>query len=157
MLKIYEDIINEVISRLEQVEDEVSIGKSAIHELRNEWRERLIEYTQSEWDGERMRRRDSEQGYHGYERLSEGPAHAFGGKPTTAKDPGMFEDYGSSDVSSGDSEIIGTKGSTGNCMVCLYVKVNMSKGKWKCTFKQGFISIGNIDFVFNSAQGELEW
>jgi hypothetical protein len=33
----------------------------------------------------------------------------------------------------------------------------MSKGKWKCVFKQGFISIGNIDFVFSSAQGELEW
>lgn len=157
MLKIYEDIISEVISKLEQAGDEINMGKSAIHELRNEWRERLIEYTQGEWSGERNGRNDGEEGYRGYERPSEGHANGFNGKTTIEKDGGMFEDYESLSASSGDSEIIGKKGNVGNCMVCLYVKVNMSKGKWKCTFKQGFISIGNIDFVFNSAQGELEW
>ncbi|ADM11240.1 transcription initiation factor TFIIA-like protein [Encephalitozoon intestinalis ATCC 50506] len=156
MLKIYEDIINEVISRLEHAEDEASISKSAIHELRNEWRERLIEYTQGEWDEDRIVQRGGEQGYR-HVRPSEGSGSVFGGNPTMEKEPGMFEDYESLSGSSGDSEIIGKKVTAGNCMVCLYVKVNMSKGKWKCTFKQGFISIGKIDFVFNSAQGELEW
>ncbi|AFM97994.1 transcription initiation factor IIA large chain [Encephalitozoon hellem ATCC 50504] len=156
MLKIYEDIINEVISKLEQAEDETNLGKSAIHELRNEWRERLIEYTQGEWGVERNINNDG-QGYRGYERPPEESGSGFNGSTMIEREDGMFEDYESLSASSGDSEIIGKKGNVGNCMVCLYVKVNMSKGKWKCTFKQGFISIGNIDFVFNSAQGELEW
>lgn len=155
MLKIYEDIINEVISKLEQAEGEASISKSATQKLGSEWRERLIEYTQGEWGGES--RDGYEQRYRVHEGFSDRAKEAFDGRQGVEKGRGGFEDYGSSEVSSCDSEIIGGKDNTGNCMVCLYVKVNMSKGKWKCVFKQGFISIGNIDFVFNSAQGELEW
>lgn len=42
-------------------------------------------------------------------------------------------------------------------MVCLFAKVSKSKNKWKCSFKQGFIFIENMDIPFNSASGELEW
>lgn len=42
-------------------------------------------------------------------------------------------------------------------MVCLFVKVMKTKNKWKCSFKQGFIFIENVDIPFNNANGELEW
>ncbi|ORD94213.1 TOA1 [Enterospora canceri] len=43
-------------------------------------------------------------------------------------------------------------------IVCLFVKVSKSKGKWKCLFKDGFANTeGEEDQPFNNASGELEW
>ncbi|KAM0672625.1 large chain of transcription initiation factor IIA [Ordospora colligata] len=156
MLKIYEDIINEVISRLEQDEDVDSMSKAAIYDLRNDWRERLIECTQNEWTGNGGREMYGQR-FRVYKEFSERSNDTLL-ECRHERDVDLGDkEHGEEDVSSDDSEIIGRSGNTGNYMICLYVKVCMSKGKWKCVFKQGFINIGNIDFVFSSAQGELEW
>jgi transcription initiation factor TFIIA large subunit len=42
-------------------------------------------------------------------------------------------------------------------MMCLFIRVTKSKNKWKCTFKQGFINLGEGDIPFSNATGELEW
>lgn len=159
MLKIYEDIINEVISRLEESGDSVNINRSVIYELRNDWREKLGEYTQGEWVDDAVGGRDIYTHHFPYGGLR-GRTHSFLSKETPMeKEPRFLEDkedeHGSEVTSSDDLELI--EDTTGNYMICLYVKVNKSKNKWKCVFKQGFINIGNIDFAFNSAQGELEW
>lgn len=44
-----------------------------------------------------------------------------------------------------------------NLMMCLYDKVSKSKNRWRCVLKQGFINIGNVDFAFNTAHGDLDW
>ncbi|KAG0436985.1 Transcription initiation factor IIA large subunit [Dictyocoela muelleri] len=44
-----------------------------------------------------------------------------------------------------------------NLMMCLYDKVTKSKNRWRCVLKQGFINIGNVDFAFNTAHGDLDW
>ncbi|KAH9411753.1 transcription initiation factor IIA [Ordospora pajunii] len=156
MLKIYEDIINEVVSRLEQDEEVDSMSKASIYDLRNDWRERLIECTQNDWTGNGGREMYGQR-FREYKEFSERSNDVLTeGRHGRDADLGDKE-HGEEDMPSDDSEIIGRSGNTGNYMICLYVKVCMSKGKWKCVFKQGFISIGNIDFVFSSAQGELEW
>lgn len=40
-------------------------------------------------------------------------------------------------------------------MVCFYTKVNRSKIKLKCNFKNGFINMDNEDIPFSNATGEL--
>lgn len=44
-----------------------------------------------------------------------------------------------------------------NYMMCLYVKVDKSKHKWKVKLKQGFLNIGKIEFVFDMGHGDLHW
>lgn len=159
MLKVYEDIINEVVSRLEEDGDSVNIGKATIYELRNDWREKLSEHTRSEWTGDGMVNRGMySQGYPGYGGLR-GRVYSFPVNERLERrpKPNSEEDKYGSEVTSSDDDLEMVEDNTGNYMICLYVKVNKSKNKWKCVFKQGFINIGNIDFAFNSAQGELEW
>lgn len=160
MLKIYEDIINEVVSRIEEDGDSVNISRSTIYELRNDWREKLNEYTQSEWINDSIGNRELYvQRYPGYGGIG-GRTRSFPAKESPLETEPRFlgekeDEYMSEPTSSDDLEVI--EDNTGNYMICLYVKVNKSKNKWKCIFKQGFINIGSIDFAFNSAQGELEW
>jgi hypothetical protein len=44
-----------------------------------------------------------------------------------------------------------------NYMMCLYVKVDKNKFKWRVKLKQGFFNIGKSEYVFDSAQGDLTW
>lgn len=44
-----------------------------------------------------------------------------------------------------------------NYMMCLYVKVDKNKHKWKVKLKQGFLNIGKSEFVFDNAHGDLTW
>ncbi|ODV92430.1 hypothetical protein CANCADRAFT_30588 [Tortispora caseinolytica NRRL Y-17796] len=44
-----------------------------------------------------------------------------------------------------------------NIMLCLYDKVQRTKNKWKCSFREGIISIEGRDYVFSRANGEYEW
>lgn len=46
---------------------------------------------------------------------------------------------------------------TQNYMMCLFDKVTKNKYKWKVNFKQGFLNIGNADYAFSLAQGDLDW
>ncbi|KAI9094315.1 transcription factor IIA, alpha/beta subunit-domain-containing protein [Phlyctochytrium arcticum] len=42
-------------------------------------------------------------------------------------------------------------------ILCQYEKVNRVKNKWKCTLKDGIITVNGRDYVFNKAQGDFEW
>ncbi|KAJ3021628.1 transcription factor IIA subunit alpha [Thoreauomyces humboldtii] len=42
-------------------------------------------------------------------------------------------------------------------ILCQYEKVNRVKNKWKCTLKDGIITVNGRDYVFNKANGEFEW
>lgn len=44
-----------------------------------------------------------------------------------------------------------------NYMMCLYLKVDKSKLKWKVKLKQGFLNIGRKEYAFDSAHGDLTW
>jgi hypothetical protein len=154
MLKIYEDIINEVIKYLEVDGESVNLSKSMIAELKCDWAEKLAEYTEKEWINESMNIDMHMQRFSGYDGLR-GRRRIL----DEEKQPVLFEEEDSeltSDFSSSDDlERIEDKNS--NYMICLYVKVNKTKNVWKCAFKQGFINIGNVDIAFSSANGELKW
>lgn len=42
-------------------------------------------------------------------------------------------------------------------MLCLYDKVQRTKNKWKCTLKDGVLTVGGREYVFQKATGEFEW
>lgn len=44
-----------------------------------------------------------------------------------------------------------------NYMMCLYLKVDKSKHKWKVKLKQGFLNIGRREYAFDNAHGDLIW
>ncbi|KAJ3054968.1 hypothetical protein HK097_000193 [Rhizophlyctis rosea] len=46
---------------------------------------------------------------------------------------------------------------TDNLVLCQYEKVNRIKNKWKCTLKDGIVSVGGKDYLFNRATGDFEW
>lgn len=143
MLKVYEDIINDVISRLEEDADSVGISRSQVYELRNDWKGKLIEYAESEWLREDIAETCPQ------------PSFCRVARPQSDCLDEGYEDELSDMVSSDEVDLIEDKNP--NHMICLYVKVNKCKNRWKCVLKQGFINIGSVEFAFNSAHGELEW
>lgn len=86
-------------------------------------------------------------------------------KPKKEIDPlddAINSDLDDSDVESDlDSEFgegeDGDDGGDKAIVLCMYEKVHRTKNKWKCQLKDGVISIGGKDWVFNKASGEFEW
>ncbi|KAK3354235.1 transcription factor IIA, alpha/beta subunit [Neurospora tetraspora] len=46
---------------------------------------------------------------------------------------------------------------SGWIMLCLYDKVQRVKNKWKCTLKDGVLTVNGKEYVFHKANGEYEW
>lgn len=46
---------------------------------------------------------------------------------------------------------------TDNVVVCQYDKITRSRNKWKFHFKDGIMSLGGKDYVFQKANGDAEW
>ncbi|CAB4252751.1 similar to Saccharomyces cerevisiae YOR194C TOA1 TFIIA large subunit [Maudiozyma barnettii] len=44
-----------------------------------------------------------------------------------------------------------------NLMLCLYDKVTRTKARWKCSLKDGVVTINHKDYTFQKAQVEAEW
>lgn len=44
-----------------------------------------------------------------------------------------------------------------NLMLCLYDKVTRTKARWKCSLKDGIVTLNRKDFTFKKAQVEAEW
>lgn len=42
-------------------------------------------------------------------------------------------------------------------ILCTYDKVQRVKNKWKCTLKDGVMSVGGKEWVFHKGMGEFEW
>ncbi|KAK3943673.1 transcription initiation factor IIA large subunit [Diplogelasinospora grovesii] len=42
-------------------------------------------------------------------------------------------------------------------MLCMYDKVQRVKNKWKCTLKDGVLTVNGREYVFHKATGEYEW
>ncbi|KAL2199140.1 transcription factor IIA, alpha/beta subunit [Corynascus similis CBS 632.67] len=47
--------------------------------------------------------------------------------------------------------------SMGQMMLCMYEKVQRVKNKWKCTLKDGVLTVNGKEYVFHKATGEYEW
>ena len=45
----------------------------------------------------------------------------------------------------------------GPVMICMYDKVQRVKNKWKCTLKDGVLTVAGKEYVFHKATGEYEW
>ncbi|KAK3181305.1 transcription factor IIA subunit alpha [Lecanicillium sp. MT-2017a] len=45
----------------------------------------------------------------------------------------------------------------GHIMLCMYDKVQRVKNKWKCTLKDGVLTVNGKEYVFQKATGEYEW
>ena len=42
-------------------------------------------------------------------------------------------------------------------MLCMYDKVQRTKNKWKCILKDGVLTVGGREYVFQKGTGEFEW
>ncbi|KAJ3061664.1 transcription factor IIA subunit alpha [Podochytrium sp. JEL0797] len=42
-------------------------------------------------------------------------------------------------------------------ILCQYEKVNRTKNKWKCVFKDGIIHVNGKDYLFHKATSDFEW
>lgn len=78
--------------------------------------------------------------------------------------PVADEDAINSDLDSDTSEDDGGDGEggagdslKGDVIICLYDKVQRVKNKWKCTLKDGVVTIDGKDYVFHKSTGEFEW
>lgn len=146
MSRIYKDIIEEVMIRLENEGESYNISRNVIFDLQNGWAQKIRAY--SEMKSENVYEHGVYRGYNSYvdtkSTKEEGEA-----KPTNDVDSS------NENVESDDYDMLEEEGS--NYLMCLYVKVHRTRTKYKCSFKQGFVNIGNVDFAFSNAQGELEW
>lgn len=66
-----------------------------------------------------------------------------------------------SDLDDSDDENGGAMGDDddeyGDSILCTYDKVQRVKNKWKCTLKDGVMSVGGKEWVFHKGTGEFEW
>ncbi|KAG9255967.1 transcription factor IIA, alpha/beta subunit [Emericellopsis atlantica] len=51
----------------------------------------------------------------------------------------------------------GDEDGLGHMMLCMYDKVQRVKNKWKCTLKDGVLTVNGKEYVFHKATGEYEW
>ncbi|KAI9885343.1 MAG: Nucleolar Complex 2 protein [Watsoniomyces obsoletus] len=70
------------------------------------------------------------------------------------KDPDAI-DSGLDDESDGDED--GDEEELSQIMLCMYDKVQRTKNKWKCVLKDGVLTVGGREYVFQKASGEFEW
>jgi transcription initiation factor TFIIA large subunit len=56
----------------------------------------------------------------------------------------------------GDDDEVDDEG-LGHIMLCMYDKVQRVKNKWKCTLKDGVLTVNGKEYVFHKATGEYEW
>lgn len=134
--RIYRAIIEDVIKSLENESLYTNIDISVIEDLKSEWLDKINEYTDLTKINELRESISVSVDENGYIERK--------------KDDVIDEDYLGSSSSVNDD-------SGDNYLMCLYVKVTKSKNKWKCSFKDGFINIGPLDFAFSTAQGDLYW
>ncbi|CAK4032524.1 transcription initiation factor IIA large subunit-like [Lecanosticta acicola] len=66
-----------------------------------------------------------------------------------------------SDLDDSDDDGAGAMGDDdddmGDSILCTYDKVQRVKNKWKCTLKDGVMSVNGKEWVFHKGQGEFEW
>lgn len=66
-----------------------------------------------------------------------------------------------SDLDDSDDENGGAMGDDdddfGDSILCTYDKVQRVKNKWKCTLKDGVMSVNGKEWVFHKGTGEFEW
>lgn len=66
-----------------------------------------------------------------------------------------------SDLDDSDDDAQGPLGDDeddfGDQILCTYDKVQRVKNKWKCTLKDGVMSVNGKEWVFHKATGEFEW
>ena len=75
-------------------------------------------------------------------------------------DDARGEDDINSDLDDSEDELNeGIEGNEfeGDTILCLYDKVQRVKNKWKCTLKDGVVTVDGKDYVFHKANGEFEW
>ncbi|KKO76407.1 transcription initiation factor tfiia-like protein [Vairimorpha ceranae] len=128
MSRIYTDLIEEVLTKLELEGEPEGIGRNLIFDIQNGWRRNIRDW---------------------YENASNEDKHTF-------EDKRMAYNSTTDGYISSDEEYEMME-DTSNFLMCMYVKVSRTKCKYKCNFKQGFVNLGNVDFAFANAQGELEW
>ncbi|KAF7192869.1 Transcription initiation factor IIA large subunit [Pseudocercospora fuligena] len=66
-----------------------------------------------------------------------------------------------SDLDDSDDDGAGVMGDDedelGDTILCTYDKVQRVKNKWKCTLKDGVMSVNGKEWVFHKGMGEFEW
>lgn len=66
-----------------------------------------------------------------------------------------------SDLDDSDDDGLGNIGEdeeeNGDTILCTYDKVQRVKNKWKCTLKDGVMSLGGKEWIFQKGTGEFEW
>ncbi|KAK1349094.1 alpha/beta-like subunit of transcription factor IIA [Hamiltosporidium tvaerminnensis] len=152
MTSLYRNIIEEVSKSLELDKDETFIDINIIQDIKMAWTKKLKEYTSPP---------DRDSLYYSNVSSSYNPSEFKSMKRLMAEEVERGREVEarstvSDDLSLTESDEIKEE-HTNNYMMCLYEKVTKSKNKWRCAFKQGFINIGNTDFAFSTANGDLEW
>ena len=57
----------------------------------------------------------------------------------------------------GQGEMDNDEDDEGDSILCTYDKVQRVKNKWKCTLKDGVMSVNGKEWVFHKGTGEFEW
>ncbi|KAK0631812.1 transcription factor IIA, alpha/beta subunit [Immersiella caudata] len=76
------------------------------------------------------------------------------------KDEDLDDDAINSDLDDPDDEKDDDEDdedSMSHMMLCMYDKVQRVKNKWKCTLKDGVLTVAGKEYVFHKATGEYEW
>lgn len=87
-----------------------------------------------------------------------GPAQ-FDGGDDDEKDEDLDDDAINSDLddTDDDKDDDDEEDDGGHMMLCMYDKVQRVKNKWKCTLKDGVLTVNGKEYVFHKATGEYEW
>ncbi|EQB59704.1 transcription initiation factor iia subunit 1 isoform 2 [Vairimorpha apis BRL 01] len=135
MSRIYKELIEEVLLKLELEGEPEGIGRNVIYDIQKGWTQNIRDWYET----------DHNDDFHINETQN-------------IQKQKNFNDLSYEDemIISSDEEYEMME-DTNNFLMSMYVKVTRTKCKYKLILKQGFINMGNIDYAFSNAQGELEW
>ncbi|KAI5181199.1 hypothetical protein NEOKW01_1418 [Nematocida sp. AWRm80] len=179
--RIYKEIIEEVIRASEEDTYNIGLSIETLNEIKDTWIAKICEYTDIREYKIRHNYSNPRMGVEGYynahlglqEYNREYPYQYYNEKEDKDSDldqydgisskrtdntetPQNEEELDSNELSESDCDV-DNDDSTKNVMLCLFDKVTRVKDKRRCTLKHGFLSIGRTDYIFNIANGDLEW
>ncbi|EJW02215.1 hypothetical protein EDEG_03333 [Edhazardia aedis USNM 41457] len=165
--RVYRDIIEEVGRAIEEDTENIGLSLPQIQDLKLAWGRKLREMTSPPENMSYQYR--SLDGFRPQENLAYKlrGLKSFEPKEPEKKAVKDYEKMGLDENLSDSSGYLSDESEDDldsqleaqypNYMICLYVKVDKSKFKWRVKLKQGFLNIGKAEFVFDNAHGDLTW
>nr|6GYK_U Chain U, Transcription initiation factor IIA large subunit,Transcription initiation factor IIA large subunit [Saccharomyces cerevisiae S288C]6GYL_U Chain U, Transcription initiation factor IIA large subunit,Transcription initiation factor IIA large subunit [Saccharomyces cerevisiae S288C]6GYM_U Chain U, Transcription initiation factor IIA large subunit,Transcription initiation factor IIA large subunit [Saccharomyces cerevisiae S288C]7O4I_U Chain U, Transcription initiation factor IIA large su len=163
--RVYEIIVESVVNEVREDFENAGIDEQTLQDLKNIWQKKLTEtkVTTFSWDNQFNEGNiNGVQNDLNFNLATPGVnSSEFNIKEENTGSALLDTDEVGSELDDSDDDYLISEGEEDgpdeNLMLCLYDKVTRTKARWKCSLKDGVVTINRNDYTFQKAQVEAEW